>query len=226
VKRDARQPLFPVNVWPPFVDALTLVLAVFVLIMVAAAVAQSGLVARLRKSDDELARVRAEKARIERRLRALAASGAIEVDDGKVIMQGEVLFASGSDELSAAGRHALAELDAPLAALLTAEPDQMILVGGHTDDRPIANARFASNWELSAARATTVVRYLIDTDHIQATRLMAAGFGEFHPIVPNDTREHRALNRRVEIHLLSTGFTSPPPPNATPSTGAREYLDQ
>jgi len=194
-------PLFPVNVWPPFVDALVLVLAAFVLIMVAAAVAQSGLLARLRANDHELERLRAEKERIERRLRALAATGAIEVDDGKVIVQGEVLFASGSDELSPAGRDALARLSAPLAALLAAEPDQMILVGGHTDDRPIANQRFASNWELSAARSTAVARALV-ADGLPAARVVASGFGEYHPRTPNKSDADRRRNRRIEVLLV------------------------
>jgi flagellar motor protein MotB len=196
-----RQALFPVNVWPPFVDALTLVLAAFVLIMVAAAVSQRGLVARLRANDQELERLRTEKERVERRLRALAATGAIEVDDGKVIMQGEVLFASGSDELSPAGRDALAQLAAPLGSLLGAEPDQMILIGGHTDDRPIANQRFASNWELSAARATAVARALVG-DGLPPARLVASGFGSYHPRTANRSDADRSRNRRIEVLLV------------------------
>jgi flagellar motor protein MotB len=197
----SRHPLFPVNVWPPFVDALTLVLAAFVLIMVAAAVAQSGLLAKLRANDRELERLRGEKERIERRLRALAATGAIEVDDGKVIVQGEVLFASGSDELSPAGRHALAQLSGPLAALIAAEPDQMILVGGHTDDRPIANQRFASNWELSAARSTAVARALV-AEGLPPARVVASGFGAYHPRTPNASDAARRRNRRIEVLLV------------------------
>ena len=200
-RRLDRQPLFPVNVWPPFVDALTLVLATFVLIMVAAAVGQSGLLARLRANDRELDRWRGEKERIERRLRALAATGAIEVDDGKVIVQGEVLFASGSDELSPAGRHALAQLSAPLTALLATEPDQMILVGGHTDDRPIATPRFASNWELSAARSTAVARALV-ADGVPPARVVASGFGAHHPRTPNTSDDDRRRNRRIEVLLV------------------------
>ena len=92
--------------WPPFVDALTLVLAAFVLIMVAAARGAERRCSPGCAPTTELERLRAEKERIERRLRALAATGAIEVDDGKVIMQGEVLFASGSDELSPTGARA------------------------------------------------------------------------------------------------------------------------
>lgn len=201
MRRAGPRPLFPVNVWPPFVDALTLVVAAFVLIMIAAAVAQSGLIARLRANDRALEQLRAEKARIERRLRALAHTSAIEVEDGKVIVQGEVLFASGSDELSAAGRRALAELAAPLRSLLAAEPDQMILVGGHTDDVPIANARFASNWELSAARATAVARALV-ADGLPAERVVASGFASYHPRRPNRSDEDRRRNRRIEVLLV------------------------
>jgi chemotaxis protein MotB len=195
------RPLFPVNVWPPFVDALTLVLAAFVLIMVAVAVAQSGLVARLRANDQELSRLRSEKERIERRLRALAQSSAIEVEDGKVLIQGEVLFASGSDELSVPGQHALAQLAAPLGSLLAAEPDQMILVGGHTDDVPIANQRFASNWELSAARATAVARALVVAG-VAPSRVVASGFGPYHPRTPNRSEADRRRNRRIEVLLV------------------------
>lgn len=201
MRRSGQKPLFPVNVWPPFVDALTLVVAAFVLIVLAAAVAQSGLLARLRANARELERVRADKARIERRLRALAHSSAIEVEDGKVIVQGEVLFASGSDELSPAGRRALAALAPPLGSLLAAEPDQMILVGGHTDDVPIKNARFASNWELSAARSTAVARALV-ADGLPPARVVASGFGPYHPRRPNRTDEDRRQNRRIEVLLV------------------------
>ena len=65
------------------------------------------------------------------------------VDDGKVILQGEVLFRSGSDELSEAGLLTVQKIAAPLGALLDGEPDQMVLFGGHTDDVPIANERFS-----------------------------------------------------------------------------------
>src|SRR5205085_11643896 len=79
-----------------------------------------------------------------------------------------------------------------------------IRVDGHTDSTSIDSPRYPTNWELSSARALAVTRYLSETDHIPAGRLMATGFGEFRPIAPNDTRDHRALNRRVEIHLLSS----------------------
>jgi chemotaxis protein MotB len=200
VSRRRRASLFPVNVWPPFVDALTLVLAAFVLLMLVAFVAQRGLLDRLRERDQEVSRLREDKLRIERRLRALAPHGTIDVDDGKVILQGEVLFDSGSDALKPAGEALMSEMGRNLGALLAAEPTQMVLVGGHTDDRPIHGGRFASNWELSTARALAVARVLTRAG-VPAPRVVASGFGEHHPRAPND-EQNRAKNRRIEVLLV------------------------
>jgi chemotaxis protein MotB len=77
-----------------------------------------------------------------------------------------------------------------------------VRVEGHTDDVPIKTARYPSNWELSTARAVTVLRYFIETYGISGKRLAAEGFAEYHPMVPNDSIENRAKNRRVEIIFL------------------------
>ena len=200
MSRRPRSPLFPISVWPPFVDALTLVLAVFVLLMLVALLAQRGLVHRLRAREQELSSVREEKARVERRLRALAPRSAISIDDGKVILQGEVLFDSGSDALKPAGEALMAQIGHSLAALLAAESNQMLLVGGHTDDRPI-HGRFASNWELSVARALAVSRVLIEAG-VSPARVVASGFGEHHPRASNQDDGGRAQNRRIEVLLV------------------------
>ena len=76
-----------------------------------------------------------------------------------------------------------------------------VLVSGHTDDRPIASSRYRSNWDLSAARAVSVVHELVMTRQVPAERVIAAGRAETNPLVPNDTPEHRARNRRVEIAI-------------------------
>ena len=124
--------------------------------------------------------------------------------EGVVIrLSGSYLFDSGRAELKP---NSFDLLDA-IAQQLKLEPND-VRVDGHTDSTPlVGSALYPTNWELSTARALAVTRYFIDTDGILATRLQAAGFGEFRPIVPNDTREHRALNRRVEIHLLSSAHT-------------------
>jgi len=194
--------LFPVNVWPPFVDAVVLALAAFVLLTIVAFGAQQALQKRVREGDRELQSLRADKERIERRLRALAPSGTIEIEEGKVILQGEVLFDSGSDELRPAGRDFLLRLAPQLAGLLAAEGDLMVLVGGHTDDKLVRNnARFASNWELSTARATAVTRVLM-SGGVPARQIVAAGFGAEHPRTPNVDEVARRRNRRIEVLLV------------------------
>ena len=77
-----------------------------------------------------------------------------------------------------------------------------VRIEGHTDDLPIKTTQFPSNWELSTARAVNVLRYFIETGGIANQRLSAVGFGEFQPVVPNDSLTHRAQNRRVEIIFL------------------------
>ncbi|MEW5850901.1 MAG: OmpA family protein [Myxococcota bacterium] len=199
--RRSRPVLFPVNVWPPMADALTLVLAAFVLLMVLGAVAQRDLLVQLLERDREMAKLREDKARIERRLQGLAVSGMLEIEGDKVILQGEVLFDSGSDELHPSGQEFLGKLAPPLVALLQAEPDQMVMIGGHTDDVPIHNARFASNWELSTARAVAVARMLVNSG-VSPARVVAAGFGPHHPRADNVDEKGRQLNRRIEVLLV------------------------
>jgi CheY-specific phosphatase CheX len=87
-------------------------------------------------------------------------------------------------------------------ATLLRERECHIRVEGHTDNVPIHNAQFSSNWELSTSRATEIVRLLIVRDGYNPARLSAAGYAEFHPIAPNETAEGRALNRRVDIVVL------------------------
>ena len=137
-------------------------------------------------------------------------------------LSGSYLFDSGRAELKP---NSLSILDTVSAELRLQAND--IRVDGHTDSTPIDSPRYPTNWELSVARALAVTRYLTETDGVPSGRLMAAGFGEFRPLVPNDTREHRAMNRRVEIHLLSTVNTPvqaaiPTPQRQVPPT---EHLE-
>lgn len=81
-------------------------------------------------------------------------------------------------------------------------PNQ-IRIEGHTDNLPINTPQFPSNWELSTARATTVLRYLVEKVGLSPYKVCAVGYGEFRPLYPNDTEEHRARNRRVDIVILS-----------------------
>ncbi len=110
-----------------------------------------------------------------------------------------LLFDKGKAEL----RLQALELLDQIAGLLEQIPNP-VSVEGHTCDIPISTSRFPSNWELSAARACSVIRYLIDEHGIAPRRLSAAGFADTRPVVPNTSPEARARNRRVDIVILAT----------------------
>ena len=106
-------------------------------------------------------------------------------------------FATGNDELSADARTLLAEIATALATFSNA-----VRVEGHSDDGPIRTTRFRSNWDLSAARASRVVEFLIQQG-VEPTRLSATGYAEFQPRVPNVSDEARALNRRIDLVIAN-----------------------
>ncbi len=115
------------------------------------------------------------------------------------IVTDQVLFDTGQAALKPVGQEVL---DAVAPALVNLPND--ISIEGHTDNVPITGGLFASNWELSAVRATTVLRYLMAQDGLQADRMSATGYADTQPVVPNDTPAHQAQNRRVELVVLST----------------------
>lgn len=193
--------MFGVNAWPPLVDALALILAAFVIVFLLGAIRQGEALARFEQAEAELRRTQAEKEALLRRLQALARSGEIQVEDGKVILQGEVLFDSGSDELKPDGARALQQLAQALLPLLAAEPDQLILIGGHTDNVPINTPRFPTNWTLSTARAEAVAHLFLRSG-IPPERVVVGGFGSYHPRRDNATEEGRRQNRRIEVLLV------------------------
>lgn len=113
----------------------------------------------------------------------------------------EILFDSGSAAVKAEGRDVLARVGEVLKGI----DDKAIVIEGHTDDRRISGelaGRFPTNWELSTARATSVVRYLQESVGIPPERLSAVGFGPYRPVGSNDSAEGRARNRRIEIQLV------------------------
>jgi len=125
----------------------------------------------------------------------------IRIVGDRFVFQSEVLFPSGTAELQPGGRIQLARLADTLNELATEIPDDLdwiMRVDGHTDTNPIRTAAFPSNWELSQARALSVVRFFADQG-IPERRLVAAGFGEFHPLVEGDSPADLARNRRIEI---------------------------
>jgi chemotaxis protein MotB len=129
----------------------------------------------------------------------------IRIDGDRFIFNSEVLFAPGSADLSEAGKAEIANIADILRVIAEEIPDGIdwfIRVDGHTDNVPIRpGGRFADNWELSQARALSVVRFMSEDLGIDPRRLAANGFGEFQPINPLNTPEARAQNRRIEMKL-------------------------
>jgi chemotaxis protein MotB len=118
---------------------------------------------------------------------------------GLVISLDGSFFDSGSDQLRPEGVELLNSLAPPILSL-----GSDVRIEGHTDNVPIQRGRFPSNWELSTARATTVVAYLVHQFGFSPEKLSGAGYGEFRPIESNDTPEGRARNRRVDIVILTS----------------------
>lgn len=131
--------------------------------------------------------------------RDLQQSVQLELTERGVVVRfaDRILFDLGKADLKP---EAIAILD-QLAEVLREVPNP-VRVEGHTDDLPINNERFPSNWELSTARATTVIKQLVEEYGLDPRQFSAAGYGEYRPLVPNDSMENRALNRRVDIVLL------------------------
>ncbi|CEJ15413.1 Motility protein B [bacterium YEK0313] len=127
----------------------------------------------------------------------------VRVVGDRFVFGSEVFFASSQAVLEPGGRAELDKLADALTQVARDIPQDIpwvLRIDGHTDARPISGGRFASNWDLSAARAIAVVQYLIGKG-IPPQRLMAAGFGEFQPIEPGDSPEALARNRRIEVRL-------------------------
>jgi chemotaxis protein MotB len=133
----------------------------------------------------------------------LANRPGIQVVGDRFVFQSEVLFPVGAADLTPAGQEEINQLAATLkqiSAQIPPDVNWLLRVDGHADRQPLDRGRFASNWELSAGRAITVVKLLI-ADGIPANRLAATGFGDNQPLDPADTPDAYAKNRRIELRL-------------------------
>ena len=129
----------------------------------------------------------------------------IKVVGDRFVFESEVLFPSGSDQLTPAGLEAMNQLASAILELERQIPKEInwaLQVDGHTDIRPIASAQFPSNWELSTARAISVVRYLASRG-VDPSRLVAAGYGEFRPLTTGTDEASLQQNRRIELKLTN-----------------------
>lgn len=167
----------------------------------------------LDKIDDlssELSQERLAREQLERARNELAEQLKKEIEEKQIRVEmlnkglvitfvDEVLFDSGKAELR---KSAYSVLDRVSTVLNNQVSNRDIAIEGHTDNQPIKQSNWKSNWELSTARATSVLHYLVDNRDIDPRRLSAVGYGEFRPVASNDTTLDRQQNRRVEITIL------------------------
>ncbi len=157
--------------------------------------------------DEELAKLKATETQLHDKLKSELSSGDVSLtEDGGKLRVGlvdKVLFNSGEATINKRGENVLMRVGTILAGI----SDRQILVSGHTDQTPMGEKRaskFPTNWELSVARATNVVRFLQEKAKVPGERLVASGYGEFHPVASNKSSAGRARNRRIEILLVPT----------------------
>ncbi len=202
-----------VPVWAVFGDLMAGLLGAFVLILVCALGMQLELAAKLEAETQQRQAEAQRRKTLEEALAGPLAAGRVTLTDGRIGISGSVLFALNSAELQPEGRQLLKGLAAPLAAYLKAR-DDILMVSGFTDDRQVrgGNKPFADNWELSAQRALTVTRALIE-EGVPSSSVFAAAFGAEQAVASNADAEGRARNRRVEM--------APTPRPAKPGTPTR-----
>ncbi len=186
-------------IWAIFGDLMSGLVGVFVLLLIWALGFQLELSQSLKL---ETAKRQAEEQRrleLEQALADPLQNGRVTIENGRIGIRGSVLFAVNSDQLQDEGRELLSSLVRPLKVFL-GEREQMLMISGFTDDRPIRgnNRNFDDNWELSAQRALTVTRVLIE-EGMPSSMVFAAAFGDQSPVASNDDELGRAKNRRVEM---------------------------
>lgn len=189
-------------IWAAFADLMSVLLGAFVLILVGVIGVQLQLENKL---DEEVKHRQEETQRrktLEQALAGPLASGRVTLVNGRIGISGSVLFALNSDQLQPQGRDVLKSLAGPLASYLHAH-EEVLMVSGFADDQQVheGNRRFADNWELSAKRALTVTRALIDAG-VPSSSVFAAAFGSEQPVSSNADEIGRAKNRRVEISAV------------------------
>ncbi|PIT81760.1 OmpA family protein [Limnohabitans sp. 15K] len=185
--------------WISFADLMTGLLGAFVLLLVGVMATQLEMASKL---EDEVQKRQIEEQKrisLEQALAGPLASGRITLNNGRIGISGKLLFELNSDKLEPEGRKLLKSLVLPLRSYLQSR-EEILMVSGFTDDKAVGsrNRQFADNWELSAQRALTVTRTLIE-EGMPSSQLFAAAFGQEQPLVANTNEKARAQNRRVEM---------------------------
>jgi flagellar motor protein MotB len=196
-------------VWAVFGDLMSVLVGAFVLILVGTVIVQMDLAASLQAEVEKRRIEEQRRIALEKALAIPLASGRVTLNEGRIGISGSVLFPAGSDQLRPEGRALLKSLVHPLRVYL-GERNEMLMVSGFTDDTPVqeGNRRFTDNLELSAERALTVMRALVE-EGMPASQLFAAAFGAQQPVASNASAKGRALNRRVEMAPVPRSARAP-----------------
>ncbi|AYD64523.1 hypothetical protein YH64_017855 [Achromobacter sp. LC458] len=198
--------------WAVFGDLMSVLLGAFVLILVSVIGVQLQLSTQLEEEVKQRQEETQRRETLEQALAGPLAAGRVTLINGRIGISGSVLFALNSDQLQPEGREVLKTLIEPLAAYLKTH-DEILMVSGYTDDQQVreGNRRFADNWDLSAQRALTVTRALID-EGVPSATVFAAAFGSEQPVASNADEAGRAKNRRVEITPIPKPSNEPGKP--------------
>ena len=192
------------NPWMAYTDLGIALVSLFILAFVAMTTLKEQKAEDLTRTEEEVLSCQEEMRKIASERNALLAkslqtsieAGLIALEDGKIQIQASFLFPTNGAKLTTEGEGVIKGISKGLLDAL--DTGDVIMVSGFTDDIPFSGSTTYTNWNLSTERAVNVVKMLIK-EGFPADRIFAAGFGEFQPKYPNDTEEHRRLNRRVEI---------------------------
>ena len=204
-------------VWGVFGDLMAGLLGAFVLVLLGVLVVQMDLMSKLQAESAKRQIEQQRRISLEKALAIPLQTGRVTLNNGHIGISGNVLFPLNSDQLRPDGLLLLKSLVPPLRLYLEAR-DEMLMVSGFTDDKPIQarNDRYRDNLELSAQRALTVTRSLVD-EGLPASKVFAAAFGPEQPVASNRSESGRARNRRVEIAPVpKAGSTPDAGPDAAP----------
>jgi len=170
----------------PYGDLMTLLLVFFVFFFILSDIEKS------QRIIEQNARITEEQAQLD---------SLLDLNETVITIPGEILFNSGKAELRWQSLRSLAQVAENIQREIGDEKGWQIRIEGHTDNVPISNTKYESNWDLSMARALSIVKFFVENDFFPPEQMQAMGYGEFKPIAPNNSEENKKKNRRVEIRL-------------------------
>lgn len=173
------------DVMTPYADLMSLLLVFFVFFFIFSDLKKGELIAEKNK-------LLVEKTKLDSLLKR---------NERTITIPSEILFESGKAELNINAQLGLEQVGKKIKSIVGDEAGWDIRIEGHTDNVPISGGKYLSNWELSTARAVKIVKFFMDNQFFPPDQMQAMGYGEFKPLVLNDTDKHKRMNRRVEIKV-------------------------